>query len=203
MMQLRNAILVAATGDVLDHTDPYARAFWVHALAVGVASQWLSDRLGVGQPDECFISGMLHDIGKVVISRQAPEEYSRLIDEAALEGIRFYKHEKARLNFFTHETIGALVARKWELDTNVIETIRFHHEIEENGRVQAQECPIIALVSAANLMANRVGMGAEVRSSVDIEGFEAGEVIGLNPELIEECCEKLPELLEDHQAAIG
>ena len=199
MARLKNTILIAATGDVFDRRDPYARALGEHALAVGLTSKWLSERLRNGDPEEAFVAGMLHDVGKVVIYRQQPKFYGALMDEAAFEEMRFYRLERARINFCSHESIGALVARKWNLDSPIIEAIRFHHDIENGGAGEHGDDPWIALISAANLLANELGFGAESRATIEVLGSKPAEIVGIDEPLLDEIHETLPPFIEDQQ----
>ena len=72
---LRAALYIAASSELFDQSDHHVREFWSHGLATALASHWLSERLGIRDSDECFVAGLLHDVGKVLIYRQAAEAY--------------------------------------------------------------------------------------------------------------------------------
>lgn len=203
MRNLKEAILVAATGEVFDHKDPYARAFWEHAISVGYASHWLAKKLGIGAAEDCFLAGMLHDIGKLIIYKQVAKAYGEIIDEAALDGTRFYLYEKERLRFCTHESVGALVGRKWALSPEMIEVIRFHHEIEDDEACVTDTRDLVSLVSVANLVANKLGHGAEAPSSIDVVGSTPASLIGFDEAAMKACEEELEPVIAEQLATLG
>ncbi|TMA37135.1 MAG: HDOD domain-containing protein, partial [Deltaproteobacteria bacterium] len=60
---------------VLDlHID--LRGFWEHSVGTAVAAGTLARHLGLPRPEEVSGAGLLHDLGKVVLYRQAPEAFA-------------------------------------------------------------------------------------------------------------------------------
>ena len=201
LSNLKTAILAAASGEVFDKTDPYARALWEHSIGVAFAAGWLAERLKTCAPDEAFVAGMLHDVGKLVIYAQEPDFYGTLIEEAAVKGKRFYEYEHSRINFTNHESVGGLVARKWELPTDIIEAIRFHHDLEEDNWIEDEDYrDLVATTSVANLVANHLGMGAEAPSLINVLESVPGEYLGFDEALLTACESELLELLEEQKA---
>ncbi len=204
MRYLNSVVLAAASGDIYDKKDAYAKAFWEHSIAVAFACSWLSTKTKIGSPDECFVAGMLHDVGKVVIYSQEPKFYAGVIDSASDAGKRFYKHERERMNFCTHETIGALIARKWDIRPEIVEAIRFHHEIEDNeDAIDDLNKPIVCLVSVANLIASKLGMGPEDPTIIDLDMATPAKIIGFKETDFDTCSEELKPLIEEQLAAFG
>lgn len=197
LAQLRDTILLAAIGDVFDLNDSHASAMWEHSMAVALGSHWLARELASGNADEAFLAGMLHDIGKVMIYRQAPEIYGELIDQAMTSSTRFFEREKIKINFCTHESIGAVVGRKWSLDAEIVEVIRFHHDIEENADVVVENKPLVAIVSLANLMANLCGFGCENPETINVLETKAAELMGLKAETVDQFLSALPQIVEE------
>lgn len=199
MDELRRVTLMAATGEVFADNDPYIKGFWQHSIAVAIIAHQLSNRLGIGEPEECFVAGLVHDVGKVIIYRQVADVYGELVDQAALQERRFYLHERMKLNYCSHETVGALVGRKWDLTPSTIEVIRFHHDIEEKEEMSRNANPATALVSVANLLANILGHGTEAPSTINVlESFPA-QALDIPPNLIEEFHKTLPEIIDEQR----
>lgn len=199
LKELKRATVIAATGEVFQDTDPYVKIFWRHAVAVALISHRLSKDLGVGEPEECFVAGLVHDVGKVIIYRQAADLYGGLVDEAALNGSRFYKHERRKMNYCSHETIGALVGRKWDLTPETVEIIRFHHDIEDKPEMSDQASPTVALISISNLLANRLGFGTESPRAIELIESIPARALDMNATVLEELLKTLPALIEEEQ----
>jgi putative nucleotidyltransferase with HDIG domain len=200
MARLRTTIMIAATGDVYPQSDPHARRMWEHSLAVAYISFWLSEILGLGSPEDAFIAGMLHDVGKVVIYRQQPKSYGDLLSQAVENSTRFYPLEHSRLKFCSHESVGALVGRKWDLAPEIVEVIRFHHEIETNPDCVTENKKLVALVSSANLLSPRLGFGHDGPWSTEIFNSTPAKIIQLTEESVNLVCENLAPMLADQIA---
>jgi len=58
--------------------------FWRHALAVGCAAQLLASeggsKPGGVAPEEAFLCGLLHDLGKIVLAACFPRTYDRVAE---------------------------------------------------------------------------------------------------------------------------
>src|SRR5207247_211169 len=76
-----------------------------------VAAGTLARHLGLPHPEEVSGAGLLHDLGKVVLYRQAPEAFAAVLDRAAAEGTRFAEAERALLGVDHAEIAGWLLGR--------------------------------------------------------------------------------------------
>jgi HD-like signal output (HDOD) protein len=102
--------------------------------------------------DEAFLCGLLHDIGKLVILKQAHRHYRQtgqrvpgaFLDLALLE---------------RHAAMGSVALRKWRLPAMLDEPVRFHHDYLAAPTMRLEA----AVVYAANLLAHRYGFGCETQ----------------------------------------
>ena len=53
------------------------RILWEHALAVACMSQYLAKQSGIGDPEEAFMAGLLHDIGRPIMDDVFPRQVWR------------------------------------------------------------------------------------------------------------------------------
>ena len=198
---LKQTVLIAATGEVFDGEDDFARSLWDHSIATAVTSQTIAEQVGGVSTEEAFVAGMLHDIGKLIIYGQAENEYAELEVEARTEGRRFFECEQENIQYCTHETIGSLVGRKWCLAPDMLEVMRFHHVVERDESIAERSSRIVLVVSAANILANQLGMGAEAPELMNVlESIPAAQ-LGLNEEMIENLTETLPEIVSSQKSA--
>ncbi len=102
----------------------YKRTF-THSLAVGMISTLFSNRLDRSISGEVFTSGLLHDIGFLVLNKFFSDIYIRVIDELQKD-IPLLHAEKNVLKF-THADIGAWLAEKWVLPDTITDVILYHH----------------------------------------------------------------------------
>ncbi len=106
------------------HLD--AVKLWQHSVAVGLTAKgvcMLAKRHG--QAETAFLTGLLHDIGKIALDTCYPEEYALVLQQVA-EGAFFVDAERALLGM-DHAEAGALLAADWSFPAAIVEVIRDHH----------------------------------------------------------------------------
>lgn len=107
------------------HLD--AVKLWQHSVAVGLTAKGiclLARRHG--QTETAFLSGLLHDIGKIALDTCFPEAYATVLQKVA-EGAYFVDAEREVLGM-DHAEAGALLAAEWSFPLAIVEVIRDHHD---------------------------------------------------------------------------
>ncbi len=107
------------------HLD--ALKLWQHSVAVGLTAKGvciLAKRHG--QAETAFLTGLLHDIGKIALDTCYPEEYTRVLGKVA-DGAFFVDAEHDVLGM-DHAEAGALLAEEWAFPQAIIDVIRDHHD---------------------------------------------------------------------------
>ena len=102
------------------------RAFWEHALAVGVASRHLSRVLRVGTPGEAFTAGILHDIGQIVLHEYHPEAFQETLRLVREQGKPLHEAEIEVLGA-GHPQVGGWLCRRWNLPDKICQAVSMHH----------------------------------------------------------------------------
>lgn len=107
------------------------KRLWSHSMAVGT----LAKKIALNESDDkelidnCFISGLLHDIGKLVLLAQLLEKYEKVVLLAGEQKIQLRMAEKEIFDT-THGDIGAYLMGLWGMPGPVVEAIGFHHRID-------------------------------------------------------------------------
>jgi putative nucleotidyltransferase with HDIG domain len=126
---------------------------WEHSLASGFGCRILAKKvLGAGKMETAFLSGLLHDIGKIILAKKIPDTYSAIVQEAFNTKTPMYKLEKKLLGF-SHADIGSLVAKKWGLPAVIEECIHYHHDTEAAETSKAA----VEVVEALNYVCSKIG----------------------------------------------
>lgn len=99
--------------------------FWQHAIGTALCSKKLAKSLNLNQ-DFAFISGLLHDIGKLVLVTRFPEKYSEAISYRALHDCYMLEAEQATLGI-DHTTVGRALAEYWKFPPMMQKAIASHH----------------------------------------------------------------------------
>lgn len=88
--------------------------FWLHSIAVAAGCKILSREGKFKVAGEIFVTGLLHDIGVLVLSHQIPDEYEKVIEDIRTRKLQAYDAELEHLGF-THADVGGWLLEKWNL----------------------------------------------------------------------------------------
>lgn len=101
--------------------------FLLHSMTTASISQRLAkEYLGRTDATDLFVAGLLHDFGKVVFVQFMPEEFSRALCMAREENINLHEAE-IKVIGADHTEIGAMLAEKWQLPSDLVTCIQNHH----------------------------------------------------------------------------
>jgi HD-like signal output (HDOD) protein/CheY-like chemotaxis protein len=145
------------------------KSLWEHSLTVGMLAKMIaaSESAEKDVVDNSYISGILHDIGKLILLSKLESQCGDAILLAKQEHIHLRLAEK-KIFKATHCDMGAYLMGLWGFPSDIVEAIGFHHQLGEYPAVTFS--PALA-VHIANVMYYK---------------FHQDEVIGAMPEFNEE-----------------
>jgi putative nucleotidyltransferase with HDIG domain len=156
---LSEVVLRACAAPMLDRgLPPYAlprRIAWRHSATVSLAARGLARLVKVGTCEEASVAGLLHDVGKTVLTSVVPEAAAEAVSVARGRRIAVWQAEVQVLGYH-HGAVGGALLRSWGLPDEVADAVTFHHEPSATSNRLAQ---IIALADAAAHAVGAVGSG--------------------------------------------
>ncbi|GAB1399207.1 HDOD domain-containing protein [Aminivibrio sp.] len=161
---ISNIVLSASVYTVMDKAlSGYALdrgTLWRHSLTVAYASRFIAQRTGRTPPEEAYVSGLLHDIGKVVLNDYVRFGYGIILRLVEDENVSFLDAEHRVLGF-DHAAVGALLVEKWNLPEAYKYAVAHHHTPNDlkDPRYQAG-VDVVHLANSLCLMLG-VGLGAD------------------------------------------
>jgi HD-like signal output (HDOD) protein/signal transduction histidine kinase len=148
------------------------RAFWKHSLTAAVLARDLARHLNYSQPEEAYLAGLLHNVGRLALLATAPKEYG--FNFTARDDEDLCAVEQRTLQI-THAEAGAWLIERWQLDSFLADSVLYHHEPGE--RLEGAH-PLIRIVRAAHLLSAHVHNEAEAPAMI----VEAARLCDLEPE---------------------
>jgi HD-like signal output (HDOD) protein len=127
---------------------------WEHSLACAFVCRRIAKRIGMSDPEQAYLAGLLHDLGFVVNLHVLPQEFPEIMQAAAAALCALDKLEEERLGL-THCESGRLLGHKWNLDPSVIEVISHHHCLSPIP----DHLSLIALVNLGDRLCRANGLG--------------------------------------------
>ena len=125
MMKAKNIIMSLALKQMM--TAQGSRELWEHSIKCAVASEILAKEFKVINPDDAFVIGFLHDIGKMLLNIKNPLKYSKVKYLAQQGNVSLVDVEDAQFGT-NHCILGALISKKWQLPVILTNCIRYHHD---------------------------------------------------------------------------
>lgn len=188
-LEVRNLTLTATAFQAFDSfPSKYDRQqLWRHSLAVALASDRLA-KLLERNPEGCFESGLLHDIGKVVLDWLYPEEFRNAVAEADQRSIAIAEAEQMVFGM-NHAAVGGLLGEYWNLPETVVETIRYHHSPADATSDPEQ----VYIIAAANAIAYRAGLGETSSGTAPVLTRDLMDRLGLTDEICDDVVADLNE----------
>lgn len=101
------------------------RPFWQHGLEVGVTAMLIADELCPTCTDECFVAGLLHDLGRAALACAFPGPFRERLQSASAS----WSAEAEREAFgVSHAEVGAYLCRKWQFPEALCAAVERHHD---------------------------------------------------------------------------
>ncbi|MFM1921801.1 MAG: hypothetical protein RLZZ303_3435 [Candidatus Hydrogenedentota bacterium] len=188
---VRNLVLTASVFNVIEGV---AERFVRHAIGCGVAMRIMA-RHGsasalLDSPDEGFVFGLLHEIGKVLLNEFMPEESSEV--SALVQGGALPHLAERQVIGVDHAEIGARLAERWHLSPSIVDALQGQYDL---NRTSPAHRPLAAGLQLSNFMAEASGYTSEAKASAVLEPGILG-VAGLG-------AAELPVILEQYFASHG
>jgi putative nucleotidyltransferase with HDIG domain len=111
--------------------SPLLEPLWIHSLELAKVAELLARLSGRGEPEEAFLAGLLHDIGRLALWKlpaRVVRQYGMLIAQGCEP-----MFAETLLCGFDHCTAGREVAQYWYLEPRLAEAIAAHHNPERTS----------------------------------------------------------------------
>jgi putative nucleotidyltransferase with HDIG domain len=148
-----NAFNKYSKNPIIDYNE-----FWKHSVAVGSASRVIAKHAGCDMTEEVFIGGVIHDIGKLILSQFSANTYQKVIEKAREKDDKYsYSEIERQFINYDHSEIGHYLVEKWNFPENLASIIRYHHNPLKAPENEEKE--LIFIVSVANILINILKIG--------------------------------------------
>lgn len=104
--------------------------FWKQSLASGLMLEALAKESAVIDEESAFITGLLHQIGKIILEQYATDQFNDIIDIAEKKKLSYNEAEKKVINT-SYTNIGYWLTEKWSLSKEVQESILYQNNLSE------------------------------------------------------------------------
>jgi putative nucleotidyltransferase with HDIG domain len=197
---VREAVSLLGAGRILQHSvgrhlrgrlaqscpgyDLVEKELWHHSVAAALAADTLPRYAKVAIHPVAFTAALLHDIGKLILSRHLESELrDEIMRIAATQKLTYVQAERALLGF-DHAQVGGVIARRWNFPAALSDAIAHHHQPKHEGDDRTAHFAVHIGNAVAKILG--IGMGSEEMNMV-ADGAAARE-LGLTPTTLEGLC---------------
>ncbi len=149
--------------------------FLKHSLACGIISRVLCAYKNITQTELLFVSGLLHDIGRLILYKYYPEQAKEILRRSASSKELLHQEEKIGLGC-KHTDIGRDLLKKWKIPFSIENNVFYHHNPSDaDNRTHA------TIVHLADIIVHSLEIGTSGERFVPNFDHKAFDSLGLSP----------------------
>ncbi|PLX70604.1 MAG: phosphohydrolase [Denitrovibrio sp.] len=153
------------------------KLFLRHSIACGVFARLLGTYLDGVSTERLFVSGLLHDVGRLVIFRSLPDHSAYSLYASISENRPLCDVEREIFGF-EHAEVGSALMEKWKFPTKLVRNVRFHH-----ADVAVELEP--SIINIADCLSIAFGSPISKSNIVPSINFKIWESMKLSPSVIQ------------------
>lgn len=191
---VRSLVLTASTRSLFPKNNKQleivSHSLWQHSKECGLISRRVAEEAGYSDPEEAFIGGVLHDIGKLAMMQKFPQEYMMIKKMQAAENTSSIEAEKQILGF-CHDELGALLMKKWNMPQELQACVRGHHAPGRAGEMEL----IVSITAVADYLSHvhgtetdsaMISQPAGIKALIRKIGLSAEDEVRLQQAVVED-----------------
>ncbi|HRG47588.1 MAG: HDOD domain-containing protein [Leptospiraceae bacterium] len=191
---VKEIILLTASKKILNKDLPgyqlEAEAMWLHSLVVAELSARISIQKKTNIPkDLAFTSGLLHDIGKVILAQFFPSKILEIKQELKTSKLSFTEVERKYFGY-DHQEVGMKALETWNFPEELKEVVAYHH----NPELAVKFPKLVAMVHIANQISVISGIGIDIGGISHELSAQAVKILGITESDIESYYLSIPEI---------
>lgn len=140
----------------------FQHSYQTATLARAIA---LTERRDLIFQDQCFLAGLLHDVGQLVLAAGTPEPYGRVLKTVRKLKVTLLEAEQAEYGA-THAEVGGYLLALWGLQAPVVEAVTLHHR-PQSALAQCFS-PVVA-VHVADVLAHELAGGQKDWQAMEMD----------------------------------
>ena len=182
VLGLRSVRNLATTAALMGHLANGASgsfcvlAFWRHSIGTALCAQALAAHLGLNK-DQAYTTGLLHDIGRLVLATRFAGDYSAVMAHRAAHKFPVVEAEQAVLGL-DHTAVGEALALHWKFPEAMQRAVARHHASGLPG-----EDAMAQLICVADATAHALGFSSEEDDQAEPVAQTTWQSLGLDEKM--------------------
>ncbi len=164
---IRTIILSVSVFDCFSTHPPENRTdfvnFWLHSIGVAASAEILAEKLGFNAPEEAYLAGLVHDVGKLVCFMHFPDKFAQVCQR--MSELTGYSTKgplgidiENEIMDTNHAEVGKLVAGQWMFPEALGRAMWLHHQpVYETIKPEQQYLPQLIRFADVLCVSHNIG----------------------------------------------
>ena len=175
---VRNIVVAASIKNVYKNFGLTEKLLWEQTIGSAMAANIISRRTRISDPEDAFIAGLLHDVGKVVLNNEYPQQFAQVMEKVYNDAVSYSAAEKEVFEFSQRE-IGARVVRKWGFPER-IELLLRHFDNYDTILNERWMYELVTVVTTADRICQKFGIGWRRAYNEEVDFGNLPDALGLD-----------------------
>ena len=185
--------------------------FWKHCVATACCAELLaaSTRGGEGardpnalDPNEAFICGLLHDLGKIALETILPKSFSRVVEAADLLRGNIADVERTVIGI-DHMVVGKRLCERWQLPVMLRDCTWLHGQSPQALPANVKHPRMVNLITLADLLVREQHLGYSGNYTFSVPKQLLLDATGLTAQHVQTAMRRLVDQIEPRARALG
>ena len=190
---MKSLVIAASTKGVYKNSGLMEHLMWEHGVGVAIGAHMIASDLTLPLREDALVSGLLHDIGKVILLQRFTEKFQEMYQEIYNNNMEFEDLEIATFGF-SHTELGGLLVKNWKLSEAVEHAILHQNDPMGLKAINPEHIPLCAAIRLANDICLFKGIGErEPKESLVLSETPGAKILDVGEEKLEEFIEQIYE----------
>lgn len=191
-------VLAATVGKVMGKPlrgYTYAKdALWRQSQISAIMARAIAKKCHYAYPDIAYTAGLLKDVGKVILDEYVHDSYKDILSAIEKEGISCVEAEEKVLGF-NHGQVGAKIVDKWQLATELVEAIEYHH----NPFQAFVNVELVSIVHISDALVMMMGLHEGIDTLAHEFFGDAVKILNLTEDDLEKIMKNVERMVEEEE----
>lgn len=192
---VRSIVVATSMKNVYKKFGLAEKLLWEQLIGSAIGSSTIARQTRLTDPEDAFIGGLLHDVGKVVLNNEHPDIFARVVERVYNDSVPFETAEIEEFGF-SQRKVGAAVVKKWGFPES-LEMLLMHFDDQEHLNDDRELNKIVAIIKLADKMCQKIGMGWRKPGGDDVHYGNLPHILGLSIDSLDSVYENVEIALKD------